>query len=264
MDDNAPSYRLPRHVVPTRYELELRPDLETATFTGSERVTVRIDQPVDAIVLNAAELDVTSARLSPAQGGDALPCSVALDAAREQVTCSVDGQVPTGDWVLELEFAGILNDKLRGFYRSSFTTDDGDTRLIATTQFEATDARRAFPCWDEPDFKATFAVSLVVDEELTVLSNGAAVAEEPAGGNKRRVRFAETMPMSTYLVAFVVGPFELTDPVTVDGVPVRLAAVPGKSNLTQYGLEAAEHALRFFAEYFGLPYPHDKIDHVAI
>jgi puromycin-sensitive aminopeptidase len=264
MDDDAPSYRLPRHVVPTRYELELRPDLEAATFTGSERVTVRVEEPVDEIVLNAAELDVTNARLTPARGGDSISCAVGMDVAGERITCAVDGGLTTGEWSLELEFAGTLNDKLRGFYRSSFTTEDGETGLIATTQFEATDARRAFPCWDEPDFKATFAVTLVVDAPLTALSNGAAVSEEPAGEGKRRVRFAETMPMSTYLVAFVVGPFQLTDPVTVDNVPVRLAAVPGKQNLTQYGLRAAEHALRFLAEYFELPYPHDKIDHVAI
>ncbi len=136
--------------------------------------------------------------------------------------------------------------------------------VIAVTQFEPADARRAFPCWDEPEFKAVFAVTLVVDDQLTALSNASVASEEPAGEGRRRVRFHETMPMSTYLVAFVVGPFELTPPADVDGVPLRVAAVPGKSHLTEFAVEVGTHALRFLSQYFDLPYPADKIDHIAI
>jgi puromycin-sensitive aminopeptidase len=258
------SYRLPRSVVPTRYQLELVPDIGAARFQGRERVTVRVVQPVTDVVLNAAELDVTSARLQPVDGGGATAAAIGHQPDEERVTLTVDQPLAPGDWWLDLEFSGILNDKLRGFYRSSFTGSQGETVVIATTQFEATDARRAFPCWDEPDFKATFAVTLVVDDGLTALSNGAVEAEEDAGGGRRRVRFAETMPMSTYLVAFVVGPFELTEPRPVNGIPVRVATVPGKGDLTEFGLESATHALEFLARYFEIPYPHDKIDHVAI
>ncbi len=116
---------------------------------------------------------------------------------------------PGSGYRLHLRFTGILNDQLHGFYRSTFTADDGVEHVIAVTQFEPADARRAFPCWDEPEFKAVFAVTLVVDEELTALSNASVASEEPAGDGRRRVRFNETMVMSTYLVAFVVGPFEL-------------------------------------------------------
>ncbi len=165
---------------------------------------------------------------------------------------------------LRMRFTGILNDQLHGFYRSTFTTDEGAKRVIAVTQFEATDARRAFPCWDEPDFKATFAITLVVDEDLLALSNGAIVSEEPVPGGRRKVTFAETMPMSTYVVAMVVGPFELTSPVTVDGVDLRVAAVPGKAHLTGFAVEAGSHALRFFSRYFEIPYPAGKIDHLAV
>ncbi len=169
-----------------------------------------------------------------------------------------------GSWELDLTFTGVLNDKLHGFYRSTFIDIDGTTQTIATTQFEATDARRAFPCWDEPDFKATYAVTLIVDSDLTAISNGAVMESKDLGNGKLQVTFAETIPMSTYLVAFVVGPFELTDPVVVDGVPLRIASIKGKGHLTDFGLEAAAHALRYLAGYFGIAYPSDKLDHVAI
>ena len=159
---------------------------------------------------------------------------------------------------------GILNDQLHGFYRSVFVDADGVERIIATTQFESTDARRAFPCWDEPDFKATFALTLVVPGDLTALSSGAAILEESVEGGRRRVEFAETMRMSTYVLAWVVGPFELTDAVDVDGVPLRLAAPPGRAALTAFGLECGSHSLRYLSSYFSIPYPSDKLDHVAI
>src|SRR5262249_16135910 len=151
-----------------------------------------------------------------------------------------------------------------GFYRSTFVAEDGSEQVIAVTQFESTDARRAFPCWDEPEFKASFAVSLVVDDKLTALSNGAVLSEEPVAGGRRRGRFRETVVMSTSVVAFVVGPFGATRPDDVDGVPLRVAAVPGKLHLTGFARQAGSHALRFFSQYFELPYPADKIDHVAI
>src|SRR5207237_1978428 len=151
------------------------------------------------------------------------------------------------------------NDKLRGFYRSTFTDDAGMQHVIGTTQFEAPHARRAFPCWDEPDFKAVFAVRLIVDEDLTAISNGAEVETTPFGNGKKQIEYADTMRMSTYLVAFVVGPLEVTEARVVDGVPLRVAHVPGRAHLTSFALEIGEHALRFFSDYFGLPYPGDKL-----
>src|SRR5262249_40821787 len=157
---------------------------------------------------------------------------------------------PGAGYRLTLRFTGVLNDHLHGFYRSTFVADDGTEQVIAVTQFEPADARRAFPCWDEPELKASFAVSLVVDERLTALSNGGILSEERVGDGRRRVRFHETMLMSTYLVAFVVGRFELAPPDDVDGVPLRVAAVPGKLPLTGYARETGAHALRFLSRYF--------------
>ncbi len=262
MPDPVP-YRLPRTIVPERYDLTLTPDLVDARFAGEARVRVAVIEAVTEIVLNAVELDILTASLV-SESGESLAGRVAYDEAEERATITLSGTAMPGQWELDLTFTGLLNDKLHGFYRSTFRDSDGNEQVIATTQFEATDARRAFPCWDEPDFKASFAVTLIVDRELTAISNGAATEDKDLGNGKRQVTFAETMPMSTYLVAFVIGPFEQTDPVVVDGVPIRIASTKGKGQLTDFGLEAAAHALHFLADYFGIPYPSDKLDHIAI
>jgi len=256
------SYRLPRNVVPSRYEVTLAPDLVTNTFEGAETVTIEIVFPVAAIVLNAVDLHVTSATLQSATA--VIGAQIQVDHDQERITLVLDETAQPGDWQLELGFRGTLSDKLAGFYRSTFTDESGTERVIATTQFESTDARRAFPCWDEPDFKAVFAVTLVVGEGLTALSNGPQVHEEHLDDGRRVVSFADTMPMSTYLVAFIVGPLELTEAVDVDGTPLRVAYVPGKAHLARFALDIGAAALRFFTSYFGIAYPGDKLDLVAL
>jgi puromycin-sensitive aminopeptidase len=261
---DSADYRLPRSAQPRHYRLELTPDLAASRFEGEEVVTLDLEEPVDALVCNAVELEIQGARLETPAGAN-LDGRVELDEAAQRATIAFDSTLPAGSgYRLQLRFTGVLNDQLHGFYRSTFTDDEGGEHVIAVTQFEPADARRAFPCWDEPEFKAVFAVTLVVDDRLTALANASVASEEPAGDGRRRVRFHETMLMSTYLVAFVVGPFELTPPVEVDGVPLRVAAVPGKSHLTGFAVEVGTHALRFLSRYFELPYPADKIDHIAI
>jgi puromycin-sensitive aminopeptidase len=257
-------YRLPREARPRRYELELTPDLAAARFDGYEVVTLDVLEPVRQLVCHAVELEISDARLETPAGAS-LAGRVTLEDEAQRATIAFDEVLsPGAGYRLTLRFTGVLNDHLHGFYRSTFEADDGSEQVIAVTQFEPADARRAFPCWDEPEFKASFAVSLVVDERLTALSNGSVVNEERVEGGRRRVRFRETMLMSTYLVAFVVGRFELTSPDDVGGVPLRVAAVPGKLPLTAYARESGAHALRFLSQYFELPYPAAKIDHLAI
>ena len=235
-------YRLPRTVVPKHYELTLAPDLQAFTFEGIESITVGITEPTNEVVLNAAELEITRASLQR-EDGTTIDGTVTLDDRRERATITLNETAQVGEWQLELTFTGILNDKLAGFYRSTFKDADGNERVIATTQFESTDARRAFPCWDEPDFKAAFGVTLVVDHDLTALSNGPVDRRDARSSDGRRaVTFADTMVMSTYLVAFVVGPLEVTDPVDVDGTPLRVAYVPGKAHLAPFALEIGAHA----------------------
>ncbi|TMM17596.1 MAG: M1 family metallopeptidase [Actinobacteria bacterium] len=261
-EERQASHRLPRTVEPRRYELVISPDLDRATFRGEEQIDVVVHEATEEIVLNALELTVEWAELV-SETGSVLSGNVRLDEESGRAVIALSAEATPGPWTLRTSFSGTINDKLRGFYRSTYEAD-GTQRVIATTQFEATDARRAFPCWDEPDRKAVFSITLVVDRDLTAVSNTAAVEETDLGDGRRRVRFADTMPMSTYLVAFVVGPLELTDPVVVEGVPLRIAHVPGKEHLTSFALEVGAHALRFFSGWFGIRYPSDKLDLIAL
>jgi len=256
-------HRLPPTVVPSRYELTLEPNLEACTFTGFESVRVDISERVDEVRLHAIDLVIDEAWLESAEGSR-LDAAVSLQPEVEQVTLTLRAPAEVGAWTVHLRFAGELNDKLHGFYRSTFSGPDGTSQTVATTQFEATHARRAFPCWDEPARKAVFSVALVVPEALAAFSNAAEVSSEPTGDGRRTVRFADTMVMSTYLVAFIVGPLEVTDPVDVDGTPLRVVYPPGKGHLTDFALEAGAFALRHLAGYYGIAYPGDKLDLVAI
>jgi puromycin-sensitive aminopeptidase len=249
-------------VVPRHYELELVPDLTAASFSGSVAIDVEFTEPTQEFLCHAAELDIHSARL--VVGETTTDIEFDLDESSEQIRFRTADPVPTGKGRVELMFTGILNDKLRGFYRSTYADDSGTEHTIATTQFQSTDARRAFPCWDEPAFKATFTVTLVVSPELLAIANTSELDREVLDDGRHRVSFATTMLMSTYLVAFVVGPLEVTQPVDVDGVPVRVVHRPGRGDQTAFALDVAAHAMRWLTDYYDIPYPSDKVDLVAI
>ncbi|MFM7263634.1 MAG: M1 family metallopeptidase, partial [Acidimicrobiales bacterium] len=248
-------HRLPRTVLPRRYDLSLEPDLANASFTGTVTVTCEVVTAADEIVLNAKEIDVSRVTVN---GADS---RFSLHDATERLV--IDARVPAGPVTVMVEFTGILNDKLRGWYRSTFRDDNGTEHVIATTQMQSTDCRKAFPCFDEPDMKAVFAVDLTVEQGLLAISNGPETRRENIGG-KVRVWFKETMPMSTYLVAFIVGPLEATEPEIVNGTPVRVVHVPGKAHLTGFGMKVGKFALDWFEKYYGIPYPSDKVDLVAL
>jgi len=263
MSEQKP-YRLPTTVVPERYEIKLTPDLSAATFAGEEKVSIQVIEPVRQIVVNAAELEFQAVSIR-APGGKLARGNVALDSENEQATFSFPEILNPGRWELQITFSGILNDKLHGFYRSTYKDPNGQEKTLASTQFESTDARRAFPCWDEPAFKAIFQVTLVVDEKLTAISNARAIRQTPLPGTrKREVVFADTMKMSTYLVAFIVGEFEGSEPVMVGNAPLRVWAVPGKGHLGKFALQIGSFSLSFFSRYYDIPYPGDKLDLIAI
>jgi puromycin-sensitive aminopeptidase len=256
-------YRLPATVVPSRYDIRLEPDLDAATFAGEETVTISVKEPVTEIVLNAAELAIQSASVRVADG-TVVEGSAALDEAAERARLLFPTPIPAGDHRLTLRFSGILNDRLHGFYRSTYKDATGASHTIAATQFEATDARRGFPCWDEPALKAVFGVTLVVPEGLAAISNTRVMSETPTGAGKKTVVFADSIRMSTYLVAFVVGELEATEPVMVGQTPLRVWCVPGKRHLTRFALDIGAFSLDFFERYYGMPYPGDKLDMLAI
>ncbi|HEX2699616.1 MAG TPA: M1 family metallopeptidase [Acidimicrobiales bacterium] len=257
------AHRLPRSVEPEHYELTFTVHLEEASFAGEERVRVQVHEAVSEVVLNAADLQILEAELLADDGG-VLTGDVQLLPADERALISFDGTAEPGPHTLHLTWSGKLSDKLHGVYRSTFTDADGVEHTIAATQFEPADARRAFPCWDEPDRKATFAMTLVVDKDLAVVSNSELVEVTDLGEGRVQHEFAPTMRMSTYLVAFAVGPLEASPPLDVDGTALRAVAVPGKQHLCGFALDVGAHALRFFADYFGLPYPAAKLDLIAL
>jgi puromycin-sensitive aminopeptidase len=262
--DDTSSYRLPASVLPHAYRLTLTPDLGAATFTGEVAIDVAIGTPTATVVLNAAELEIATAVVEVVGVDSPVVATVTLDSTEERAVLTFPKDLPAGAATLRLTYTGLLNDKLHGFYRSTFTDDAGSEHVIATTQMESTDARRAFPCFDEPEFKATFEITLVIDEDLAAFSNSPVAEQTVEPGGKKRVHFTPTMVMSTYLVAFVVGPLEHTDPVDVGGVPLRVVHPLGKGHLTAFALDVGAHALRFFTEYFGIAYPGEKVDMVAI
>ncbi|MCL4146285.1 UNVERIFIED_CONTAM: hypothetical protein GTU68_059266, partial [Idotea baltica] len=255
--------RLPKSVRPTDYRIAIQPDLEAETFSGSVIIDATVEEAVESVVLNSDELRITSVTIAVGDAAPA-PCEYSIDAEHERLSVVPPAALSPGNIQLEISFDGVFNDKLIGLYISRFTDDDGNEQKLATTQFEATAARKCFPCWDEPEFKARFALSLTVDSAFNAVANSPEIAKTEVDGGLVRFDFAPTMIMSTYLVAFVAGPLEITDPVDVDGVPLRIVHIPGKAHLTDFALEAGAFALRYFTEYFGLPYPDQKIDMVAI
>ena len=265
---DTPAYKLPETVVPERYEIRLTPDLSAFTFEGQETVSVTVREPVTEIVLNAIELTIHHVSIQPSDQGpnsEQLEGSVNLDEDNERAILHFPQTLEPGSWRLQLTFSGILNDKLHGFYRSTYKNAEGQDKILASTQFESTDARRAFPCWDEPAHKAVFQSTLVIDKALTAISNTAIVRETPVPGtDKKEVVFADTIIMSTYLVAFIVGEFESTEPIDVDGTPLRVWAVPGKRHLAKFCQEIGAASLLFFRRYYDRKYPGDKLDLIAI
>ena len=257
----AQAQRLPANVIPSQYSLEFAPDLKAATFTGSEVIDINIKEPTNAITLNAIELKFQDVRIIDQHGQQ--KGSVSLDSDKQQATLTFPNTIPAGDAILRIRFTGILNNELRGFYLSKTAK-----RSYAVTQFESTDARRAFPCFDEPAFKATFQVSLTIDTGDTAISNTPIASDVEAGGwlpdgKHHTVTFETTPKMSTYLVAFMVGDFQCKGG-EQDGVKLRVCATPDKVALTPFALDVAKFALHYYDHYFGIHYPLKKLDFIGI
>jgi puromycin-sensitive aminopeptidase len=248
------NYRLPLHVRPTAYDAILSVDLEGRRFAGTMRIDLALSEPTPEIVLHAAELDVARARVRTG-ANDLDATEIVAAPASETVVLRFATPVPLGAAALEIGWAGRMTEGLRGLYPAG----EG----IAATQFEAADARRVFPCFDEPGFKATWRLAVEAPQGVTVLSNGAPIVEEDLG-TRRRVRFAETPPLPTYLVALVLGRIESHPSISVRGVPVRTFAQPAKLPLTAFGQDVAVEVLPRLEDYFGVPYAFGKLDQVGL
>ncbi len=248
--------RLPGTVVPEHYQLKFTPNLGQDSFIGDETIDVQVMHPGSAIVLNAAEINFQEIVITSA--GFTQPAQVTLDSKNETANLTVEKPLAAGPAQIHIVFVGMLNDKLRGFYRAT-----ANGRKYAVTQFEASDARRAFPCFDEPAMKATFSVSLIVDVGDTAISNGTILRDTPGPGEgKHTLVFSTTARMSSYLVAMAVGDFQCVEG-EADGIPIRVCATPDKKEQCRFALEAAEHILQYYDQYFEIKYPFGKLDIVA-
>ena len=254
---------LPSSVIPQKYTLKLQPNFEDFTFQGEETIEVQISESTSVILLNSSDIEIQSAELVR-DGVTTIARGIAHDQSVETATISFGLPLSTGVAQLTMKFTGILNDKLRGFYRSQYTTPQGETKYLATTQFEATDARQAFPCWDEPARKAKFEVALVVPEDMVAISNTPIISSDPAGTGLKLVTFGETPVMSTYLLAFVVGDLTHIEKEAASGTRVGVWTTQGKEEQGRFALDTSVKLLSFFNDYFGIPYPLEKLDHIAI
>jgi aminopeptidase N len=248
--------RLPRIAEPLHYDLQFTPDLPREQFTGEARIRVRVLAPTARFVVHAAELRIVAASVRTA--GNAQVARAVVDSAAQTVTLHVPTRVAVGEAELRLAYTGTLNRELRGFYIS-----EANGRKYAVTQLEATDARRMFPAFDEPRYKATFAISAVIDERDTAISNGPVTATTGPSAGKKTVRFATTARMSSYLVALAVGDFACTGRVVGD-TPLRVCSTPAMQPLSAFALDAAAAMLTWFNDYFVIDYPFQKLDLVAI
>jgi len=253
----ASAQRLNGDVIPEHYGLWFAPDLAAATFKGRATITARTVTSTRAVTLHATELTLGDVRITA--GGRTQTATVSMDAARETATLTVPEPLAEGPVTIDISYTGVLNDKLRGFYKSV-----ANGRTYAVTQMEPTDARRAFPSFDEPRFKATFDISLTVGTGDTVISNGRQLTDQPGPEpDTHTVTFARTPKMSTYLVAMLVGDFVCRSG-TADGTALRVCSTPDKLAQTSFALEAARQQLTFFNAYFGVPYPFDKLDIIGV
>jgi aminopeptidase N len=253
----ATAQRLPETARPENYKLTFTPDLENAKFEGDETIALRVLKQTSEITLNAVDIDFHEVTI--ASGGTTQKATVAPDKEKEMVVLSVEKPLAAGPATIHITYTGVLNSEMRGLYLGK----DDQGRRYAASQFEATDARRAFPSLDEPDYKATFDITAVADKGQVAISNYKVVSDTPGPGDKHTVKFATTAKMSSYLAALVVGNFEYVEG-SVDGIPIRVYSTPGKKEMGKFALEVAEQNVGYYDKYFGIKYPYGKLDLVGL
>ena len=248
-----------RIISPKNYSITFEPNLRNFTFHGKETIQVYILKPTNTIVINSAEIVVKKCHIIWKK--NTLKAKTKLDEKKEELKIIIPKRI-IGNAKLFIEFEGILNDRLLGFYKSEYNDNKGHKKYLATTQFEAADARRAFPCWDEPDAKATFDISLIVENKLTAISN-MPVKSKKKIGKKMLYKFAQTPVMSTYLLYLGVGEFEFLTG-KLGKILIRVITTKGKKKQSKLALELTKKFLDYYQKYFGIKYPLPKLDVIAI
>ena len=260
--------RLPKSVYPMIYQITLEPDLVNHTFQGAVCITISFREATDTIVLNSLDLEIKD--VSYRGDGCFSPSTqikkIEIKKEEEQLVITLGSVQQRGSGYLMITFSGVLNDKLRGLYLAKYPQPDGKPdKYAAVSQFAPTDTRRCFPCWDEPEIKATFHLTVVAEVEHQVLSNMPIIKQAVKCGGKKHVSFDVTPMMSTYLLALVVGEFEYVEAKSTDDlIMCRVYTPPGKKEQGRFALEVVTKALPFFSDYFGIPYPLNKMDLIAV
>ncbi|CAM9196354.1 unnamed protein product [Chrysoparadoxa australica] len=255
---------LPSCVQPLEYKLRLEPDLVKFVFKGTEVVHVNVVSATQTLTLHSKEISIHEASFTGSDGVTIAATSLSFDLKLTTLELGFGVDLPLGEGDLNIEFTGCLNNQMTGFYRSGYETVTGEKRIMASTQFEALDARRCFPCWDEPAAKAVFEVTMVIPPELQAISN---MPEAECGillDGRREIAFMPSPKMSTYLLAFCVGEFDFVQGITAHGVLIRVFTPPGKRELGRFALEVAKDTLDLYDDFFKVPYPLPKLDMIAI
>jgi aminopeptidase N/puromycin-sensitive aminopeptidase len=248
--------RLPGGVTPSHYSLSFDIHFANNSFDGDESIDVMLASPSKSITLNALEIDFHEVTVTA--GGKTQTATVATDEKNEMATFTVPEEISAGPATLHIKYTGKLNDKLRGLYLSTYKG-----RKYAVTQMESTDARVAFPSFDEPAYKATFDISAIVDKGDTAISNNEVVSDEPGPGDQHTIKFATSPKMSSYLVALTVGDWKCEHD-QVDGITIGVCTVPGRESLTRFPLDATKAILHYYNNYYGIKYPLKKLDEIAV
>jgi aminopeptidase N len=252
--------KLPKEVVPTDYAVRFVPDIDKMAFAGTETIKLNARSRVHQLILNALELKIEAASID----GKELPTSsIKTDTKNELLTLDLPSELAIGGHTLALRFTGKINEQGQGlFYMRYQEQGSGARKVMLGTQFEATDARRFFPCWDEPSFRARFQLTAVVPENWLAASNMPIQDEKKIAGGKE-VRFAATPPMSSYLNVFVTGELDFIES-RIGSTQLRVITTKGKAEMGRYALDASAQILQYYNDYFGVAYPLPKLDQIAL
>jgi aminopeptidase N len=249
---------LPKTAFPRHYEIDLTPNLMDMTTSGAETIQLDVLTPTPTLVCNIRSISVSGATV------DGRAAAFVNDDKAETVTVRPDQPLTTGPHTLGLTFAGHISDSPQGLFFIRYKDPDGTPKTMLATQMEATDARRMFPCWDEPVYRATYQLNVTVPQDFKVVSNMPQATVTPVAGGLKTVRFPPTPPMASYLTALVMGDLESVSGTTSDGIPVSVVTTRGKKASAEYALSVIEKVLPYYDDYFGIKYPLPKMDLIAV
>lgn len=262
------SFRLPDFIVPVHYDLEVRPVMEEDTYTGTVAISINLTRPSRHLWLHLRDTRLTQVPVLRAPSGQQVQLSRCFEYKKQEyVVVEAREELPEsgnqGFYVLTMQFAGWLNGSLVGFYRTTYV-ENGQTKSIAATDHEPTDARKSFPCFDEPNKKATYNISIVHPKDYSALSNMPVEKQEQVDNDWTRTTFQKSVPMSTYLVCFAVHQFVAVERVSKRGVPLKVYVQKGQSHTAEYAANVTKIVFDYFEEYFDMNYTLPKLDKIAI